>query len=104
VPSCQCSHSHRLHTLVRRLEQSPKRIDGTFAHRGEGADVRELDVLVLLRLERRLQCGCGSGIFYVVECPRRHLANAWLRMKHHDYDTLRGMLDFVGRTLKVRAS
>jgi len=33
-----------------------------------------------------------------------YMANAWLRMKHPDYDTLRGMLDDVGRTLKVRAS
>ncbi|MDB4941950.1 MAG: Carbamoylphosphate synthase large subunit protein [Labilithrix sp.] len=33
-----------------------------------------------------------------------YMANAWLRMKHHDYDTLRGMMDFVGQTLKVRAS
>ncbi|MDB5220249.1 MAG: Carbamoylphosphate synthase large subunit protein, partial [Myxococcaceae bacterium] len=33
-----------------------------------------------------------------------YMANAWLRMKHPDYDTLRDMLDFVGRTLKVRAS
>lgn len=33
-----------------------------------------------------------------------YMANAWLRMKHHDYDTLRSMLDFVGQTLKVRAS
>jgi carbamoylphosphate synthase large subunit len=32
------------------------------------------------------------------------MANAWLRMRHPDYDTLRGMLDFVGETLKVRAS
>jgi formate-dependent phosphoribosylglycinamide formyltransferase (GAR transformylase) len=33
-----------------------------------------------------------------------YMANAWLRLKHPDYDTLRSMLDFVGRTLKVRAS
>lgn len=33
-----------------------------------------------------------------------YMANAWLRMKHPDYDTLRGMLDYVGQTLKVRAS
>ena len=33
-----------------------------------------------------------------------YMANAWLRMKHFDYDSCRGMLDFVGRTLKVRAS
>jgi hypothetical protein len=33
-----------------------------------------------------------------------YMANAWLRMKHEDYDALRGMLDFVGRTLKVHAS
>ena len=31
-----------------------------------------------------------------------YMANAWLRMKAPDYDDLRGMLDFVGRTLKVR--
>ena len=33
-----------------------------------------------------------------------YMANAWLRMKHPDYDTLRSMLDFVGQNLKVRAS
>jgi carbamoylphosphate synthase large subunit len=32
-----------------------------------------------------------------------YMANAWLRMKHPDYDTLRSMLDTVGQTLKVRA-
>jgi len=33
-----------------------------------------------------------------------YMANAWLRMKHPDYDTLRGMLDEVGRTVRVHAS
>lgn len=33
-----------------------------------------------------------------------YMANAWLRMKHYDYDTLRSMLDTVGQTLKVRAT
>jgi hypothetical protein len=33
-----------------------------------------------------------------------YMANAWVRMVHSDYDTLRGMLDAVGQTLKVRAS
>lgn len=32
-----------------------------------------------------------------------YMANAWVRMKHPDYDELRQMLDTVGRTLKVRA-
>lgn len=31
-------------------------------------------------------------------------ANAWVRMRHPDYDTLRAMLDDVGRTIQVRAS
>jgi hypothetical protein len=31
-----------------------------------------------------------------------YMANAWMRMKHPDYDELRGMLDFVGQTVKVR--
>ena len=33
-----------------------------------------------------------------------YMANAWVRMRHPDYDTLRSMLDFVGETLKVRAA
>jgi formate-dependent phosphoribosylglycinamide formyltransferase (GAR transformylase) len=33
-----------------------------------------------------------------------YMANAWMRLKHPDYDTLRSMLDFVGQTVKVRAS
>ena len=33
-----------------------------------------------------------------------YMANAWVRMIHPDYDTLRGMLDAVGQLLKVRAS
>jgi carbamoylphosphate synthase large subunit len=32
-----------------------------------------------------------------------YMANAWLRMKHPDYDELRRMLDLVGQTVKVRA-
>ena len=31
------------------------------------------------------------------------MANAWVRLRHPDYDTLRGMLDDVGRTIKVHA-
>lgn len=33
-----------------------------------------------------------------------YMANAWLRMRHPDYDELRRMLDVVGETIKVRAS
>ncbi len=32
------------------------------------------------------------------------MANAYVRMRHPDYDTLRGMLDTVGRTLHVYAA
>ena len=32
-----------------------------------------------------------------------YMANAWMRMKHPDYDHLRHMLDTVGRTVKVIA-
>ncbi len=32
-----------------------------------------------------------------------YMANAWVRMKHENYDHLRHMLDVVGRTVKVRA-
>lgn len=32
-----------------------------------------------------------------------YMANAWIRMKHPDYDELRRMLDTVGRVVKVRA-
>lgn len=33
-----------------------------------------------------------------------YMANAWIRMKHHNYDHLRHILDTVGRTVKVHAS
>jgi formate-dependent phosphoribosylglycinamide formyltransferase (GAR transformylase) len=33
-----------------------------------------------------------------------YMANAYVRMRHPDYDTLRGMLDEVGRTVHVYAS
>jgi len=33
-----------------------------------------------------------------------YMANAYVRMRHPDYDTLRGMLDAVGRTLHVYAT
>ncbi|MDN5790385.1 MAG: ATP-grasp domain-containing protein [Micrococcales bacterium] len=32
-----------------------------------------------------------------------YMANAYVRMRHHDFDTLRGMLDDVGRTVHVHA-
>ena len=31
-----------------------------------------------------------------------YMANAWVRLRHPDYDVLRHMLDTVGQTLKVR--
>jgi hypothetical protein len=33
-----------------------------------------------------------------------YMANAWIRMKHENYDHLRHMLDVVGRTVQVRAN
>ncbi len=33
-----------------------------------------------------------------------YMANAWIRMRHPDYDELREMLDTVGRTVRVRAA
>ena len=33
-----------------------------------------------------------------------YMANAWLRLRHPDYDELRGMLDSVGRWVRVRAA
>jgi hypothetical protein len=33
-----------------------------------------------------------------------YMGNAWMRLKHPDYDELRRMLDTVGQTLKVRAA
>jgi hypothetical protein len=33
-----------------------------------------------------------------------YMANAWMRLRHPDYDQLRGMLDQVGQTVKVRAA
>ena len=32
-----------------------------------------------------------------------YMANAWVRMRHPDYDTVRAMLDDVGRTVHVYA-
>jgi len=32
-----------------------------------------------------------------------YMANAWMRLKHPDYDTLRSMLNTIGETVKVRA-
>jgi hypothetical protein len=32
-----------------------------------------------------------------------YMANAWMRLKHPDYDALREVMDDVGRTIKVRA-
>lgn len=32
-----------------------------------------------------------------------YMANAWLRVRHPDYDVLRAMLDTIGQTLRVRA-
>ena len=33
-----------------------------------------------------------------------YMANAYVRMRHPDYDALRGMLDDVGRTIHVHAA
>lgn len=32
------------------------------------------------------------------------MSNAWVRMRHPDFDELRNMLNWVGENVKVRAS
>jgi len=38
------------------------------------------------------------------EVAAGYMANAWLRVRHPDYDTLRGILDDIGRTVTVHAA
>ena len=33
-----------------------------------------------------------------------YMANAWIRIRHPDYDHLRSMMDAIGATLRVRAT
>jgi len=42
----------------------------------------------------------GSGTMPVAS---GYMANAWVRMRHHDYDTLREILNWVGSHVKVHA-
>ena len=32
-----------------------------------------------------------------------YMANAWMRLKHPDYDALRSIMDKIGETIQVRA-
>ena len=32
-----------------------------------------------------------------------YMANGWIRMRHPDFDTLRGMLDTIGQVTQLRA-
>ena len=32
-----------------------------------------------------------------------YMANAWMRVRHEDYDELRRVLDTIGETIRVRA-
>jgi hypothetical protein len=32
-----------------------------------------------------------------------YMANAWMRLRHPDYDELRGIMDSIGETVKVHA-
>ena len=56
---------------------------------------------VLRRVDHRLALAAPRLAHRRVEGG--YMANAWIRMKHPDYDQLRRMLDLVGRTIKVLA-
>jgi hypothetical protein len=56
---------------------------------------------------------CGEFLFAheippvgrkTVPVAKGYLANAWFRLRHPDYDEVRGLMDWIGRTLKVRAA
>ena len=49
---------------------------------------------------RRVNVGVGHGT-QAVEAG--YMANAWVRLRHPDFDTARAMLDDVGRTIHVHA-
>jgi len=53
--------------------------------------------LALLRLVKRLCCNPLMNVVFVEP-------HAYARMRHPDYDVLRGMLDASGRTLHVDAT
>ena len=60
-------------------------------------------LLALLRRQVKLQqAGKMEGPPEAARCG--YMANAWIRMRHPDFDTLRHMLDDVGRTVHVHAS
>ena len=55
---------------------------------------------------------CGDAV-YEMEVPapgtptqpveKGWIVNTWFRLRHPDYDKVREMMDFIGRTVKVRA-
>ncbi|MGE0641757.1 MAG: acetyl-CoA carboxylase biotin carboxylase subunit family protein [Thermoanaerobaculia bacterium] len=56
---------------------------------------------------------CGDAIFAhetppigrkTVPIAKGYLANAWFRLRHPDYDTLREMMSWIGSTLRVHAA
>ena len=66
----------------------------------------------LLAASTRSRAATASGSSTATSRPRAttprpveagYMANAYVRMRHPDYDTLRGMLDDVGQTIHVHA-
>jgi hypothetical protein len=63
----------------------------------------------LEKVQRELGEHILDGHFPPVGSPTQpveagYMANAWMRMRHPDYDQLRQMLEYVGRTVRVRAN
>ena len=68
-----------------------------------GAAVRAVCEAVGLKNILTKSHGSGNPINVVKAVEAGFKANAWVRLRHPDYDALRGMLDDVGQLVRVHA-
>ena len=74
------------------------------AHMREDGRQRRLSRPAVIGLSAAVALALGSSLAATQAVAAGYMANAYVRMRHPDYDALRGMLDAVGQTLHVYAS
>src|SRR5687767_9136610 len=90
--ACECPHRYGFYLRIRRLEQTSQRIDRFFTDCCESPDVIDLELRILLCLQRCIERTDSCRILDLVERPGGKLPNARRRITKESENRWRSFL------------
>ena len=90
------------------IQKSHLEIKGPVSHFPEGPAHGFVDQVMLVMQQRFGECIVAAHLPPVGSATQPveggYMANAWMRVRHPDYDSLREIMNTIGETVKIHAA